>query len=100
MVPVRPVTYNMWLGAGYMEAAKPGRQTLLNGRTNRTATLVWSRLIYRKLNTYPTMGLHNFPEYQYVREVYEKYPASIYGGNGGLKMTNFSQPTNGMLYGK
>ena len=100
MVPVRPVSYNMWLGADYMKAAKPGRETLSKARSSGAKTLAWRRWIYRKLNTYATMGLHNSAESQCRSEVYEEYPARIYAGNGALKMTNFIQPTNGMLYGK
>ena len=90
----------MWLGADYMKAAKPGRETLSGARLSGATTLAWRRSIYRKLNIYATMGLHSFAESQCSSEVYEKYPARIYTGNGALKITNFSQPTNGMLYGK
>ena len=100
MVPVRPVSYNIWLGADYMKAAKPGRETLSKARSSGAKMLAWRRWIYRKLNTYATMGLHNCAESQRRSEVYEKCPARIYAGNGDLKMTNLSQPTSGMLYGK
>jgi len=90
----------MWLGADYMKAAKPGQKTLSKARSSGAKTLVWRRWIYRKLNTYATMGLDKSPKPQCRSGVYEKYPARIYAGNGTLKMTNFSQPTSGMLYGK
>ena len=90
----------MWLGADYMKAAKPGRETLSRARWSGATTLAWRRWIYRKSNTYATMGWHNSAESQCGSEVYEKYPARISASNGALKMTNLSLPTNGILYGK